>query len=96
MAPKNAKRPKKKPALNDLQTFESSKHLTTIMLDAFVALSARSKYEAPGFSSSPDLIKIDPRNGKGLLMDYDVSLNMKAELICGYIVGDRWRNSRIT
>lgn len=44
------------------------------------ALSARSEHEAPGFSASPDLIKIDPRNGQGLLMDYDVSLNMKAEL----------------
>lgn len=50
--------------------------------DHLAALSARSEHQAPGSSPSPDpdMIKIDARNGDGLLMDYDVSLNMKAEL----------------
>ena len=47
-----------------------------------VALSARSEHQPPGMSPSPDpdLIKIDARNGAGLLMDYEVSLNMRVEL----------------
>lgn len=50
--------------------------------DHLVAYSTKSKHESPGSSPSPDpdFIKIDARNGDGLLMDYDVSLNMKAEL----------------
>ena len=38
------------------------------------------KHDGPGIGVSPEIIKIDTRNGKGLLMDYDVNLNMKAEL----------------
>lgn len=50
-------------------------------VDHLVALSARLEHNDPGFGASPDLIKIDARSGEGLLMDYEVSLNMKAELM---------------
>lgn len=50
--------------------------------DRFTAHGERSKYQAPGTCQAPDpdIIKIDARNGKGVLMDYDVNLNMGVEL----------------
>lgn len=49
-------------------------------VDHLVALQSRIDNQGPGLGPSPDLVKIDARDGKGLLMDYDVSLNMKTEL----------------
>ena len=48
--------------------------------DLLAAYATKLEHDGPGFGASPDLIKIDARNGQGLLMDYDVNLNMKTEL----------------
>ena len=48
--------------------------------DLLGAYATKLEHDGPGFGASPDLIKIDARNGQGLLMDYDVNLNMKTEL----------------
>ena len=51
-----------------------------VALTALAAMSVRFENEGPGMGVDPDLIKIDARDGRGLLMDYDINLNMKVEL----------------
>ena len=53
---------------------------TNVTLTALAAMSVRFENEGPGMGVDPDLIKIDARDGRGLLMDYDINLNMKVEL----------------
>ena len=48
--------------------------------DRPAASATKLEHDGSGFGASLDLIKIDARNGRGLLMGYDMNLNTKTEL----------------